>query len=146
MVLDIAYVGNTEHYISQNYNFNLVPFGRRFQPQYADPTNPAVSLPDPFVRPNIGYLDMLESGPASRTRYDALQVKVQRRFAAGLELDANYTWSKDFAYNGWSQVLARKLFWGLSSIDQTHVFNFSYVYNLPAGSKLTQVTRLRCGS
>jgi Carboxypeptidase regulatory-like domain/TonB-dependent Receptor Plug Domain len=137
MVLDIAYVGNTEHYITQNYNFNLVPFGRRFQAQYADPTNTSVALADGFLRPYTGYLDMTESGAASRTRYDALQVKVQRRFAAGLELDANYTWSKNFAYNAWSQVLARNLFWGLSSIDQTHVFNFSYVYNLPHISKLT---------
>jgi hypothetical protein len=138
MVLDVAYVGNTQHYITENYNFNAIPLGTRYLPQYADPTstsNPPAPLPDAFVRPNIGYLDMLSSGNAARTRYDALQVKVQRRFAAGLELDGNYTWSKDFAYNGWSQIINSKLFWGPSSIDQTHVANISYVYDLPKFSK-----------
>jgi len=138
MVFDIAYIGNTEHYITQNYNYNVIPFGRRYLPAYADPTStasPAAPLPDAFVRSNTGYLDMLESSNAARTRYDSMQVKLQRRFAAGLELDGNYTWAKSFAYDGWSQLLARQLFRGPASIDQTHVVNISYVYNLPRFSK-----------
>ena len=96
LILDVSYVGNTQHYILQNWNYNYVPLGTRFKPQYADPTNPAVPLSSPFLRPNIGYLDMIQNGPATSSRYDALQVKLQRRFARGLELDANYTWSKGF--------------------------------------------------
>src|SRR5215468_1956286 len=57
-------LGNTEHYITQNWNYNYVPLGTRFQPQLADPTNPAVALPSAFLRPNVGYLDMIVSGPA----------------------------------------------------------------------------------
>jgi hypothetical protein len=145
LVFDIAYIGNTEHYITQNWNYNYVPLGTRFKPEFADPTNPAVALPSAFLRPNAGYLDTIVSGPATSTHYNALQTKIQRRFAAGVEIDANYTWSKMLQATGWSQELPQKLFYGpvtcssqtsCTSIDQTHVFNFSYVYELPKASKL----------
>lgn len=134
-MLDVSYVGNTEHYVSQNWNYNYVPFGTRFKPQYADPSNTAVALPDAFLRPNPGYLDMLIAGPATSTRFDSLQAKIQRRFAVGVEIDANYVFSKTFQATGWSQQLSQSLFYGLSPTDQTHVFNFSYVYDLPKASK-----------
>ena len=135
-MLDVSYVGNTQHYVAQNWNYNYVPFGTRFQPRYADPSNPAVPLADAFLRPNTGYLDMLMGGPATSTRYDALQAKIQRRFAVGVEIDANYVYSKSFQATGWSQELPQSLFYGPSMTDQTHVFNFSYVYDLPKGSKV----------
>jgi hypothetical protein len=141
-MLDVSYVGNTQHYVSTignntfSYNYNYVPLGTRFQSKYADPTNTAVPLPDAFLRPTVGYLDMLMSGPATSTRYDGLQVKMQRRFAVGVEIDANYAYSKSFQATGWSQQLSQSLFKGLASTDQTHVFNFSYVYDLPKASKV----------
>jgi hypothetical protein len=64
-----------------------------------------------------------------------LQAKIQRRFAVGVEIDANYVFSKTFQATGWSQQLSQSLFHGLSPTDQTHVFNFSYVYDLPKASK-----------
>jgi hypothetical protein len=136
MTASVAYVGNTEHYITENYNYNVQPFGLQFQPQYADPTNTSVPLPQAFLVPNKGYLNLTVSHPAARTRYDSLQTKVTRRFAAGLELDANFTWSKNFNYNNWSQLVPVKNFWGLSAIDQTFVSNFTYVYSIPKVSKL----------
>lgn len=134
-VLTVSYVGNNQRYVSQNYNYNLLPFGTRFLPQNADPANPTVALPDPLLRPIKGYLDLSVTHPASQTRYDSLQTKVQRRFASGLELDGNFTWAKNFQYNAWSQLIPVKNFYGLSSIDQTFVMNFAYVYNIPALSK-----------
>jgi hypothetical protein len=145
-VLTVSYVGNVQHYVSMSYNYNLLPFGTRFLPQNADPANPSVALPDPLLRPIQGYLDLGVTNPAAQTRYDALQSKVQRRFASGLELDGNFTWARNFGYNyatsgstaptqGWSQLLPVKDFWGLTSIDQTFVVNFSYVYNIPGLSK-----------
>ena len=143
MVLDVNYVGNQEHFISQNgMNYNVVPLGRRFDRAYADPSNTLVALPDAFLRPYPGYLDMIVNGPASSTHYNALQAKVQRRFAAGLELDANYTYSKSMGYNlsggstTWSSLFNANLFRGPTSTDQTHIFNLSYVYALPSGSRL----------
>jgi hypothetical protein len=140
-VASVTYVGNTQHYVSQNYNYNYEPFGEQFLPQYADPTNTAVPLPQAFLVPNRGYLDLNVAHPAARTRYDALQTKVQRRFTAGLEIDANFTWSKSFQYNSWSQLIPVSNFWGLASIDQTFVANLAYIYSLPKGSKLVGESR-----
>jgi hypothetical protein len=141
-----TYVGNTQHYVYEYYNYNVEPFGQQFLPQYADPTNPSVPLAQAFLVPNAGYLNLAVNHPAARTRYDALQTKVQRRFAAGLEIDGNFTWSKNFAYNSWSQLIPVKNFWGLSSIDQTFVSNFAYVYTLPKISKLVGDSRLTRGA
>ncbi|HXJ39282.1 MAG TPA: hypothetical protein VNH18_08375, partial [Bryobacteraceae bacterium] len=144
-VMTVSYVGNTQHYVTQtltapavsvgNYNYNLLPLGTRFLPQNADPANPSVALPDALLRPIKGYLDLGVLTPAAQTRYDSLQAKAQRRFASGLEIDGNFTWAKNFQYNGWSQLIPVHNFWGLSSIDQTYVANFSYVYNFPTFSK-----------
>jgi len=135
-VATVSYVGNHQRYVAESYNYNLLPFGTRFLPQNADPANPSVALPDPLLRPIKGYLDLAQTNPAASTRYDSLQAKAQRRFASGLEIDGNFTWAKNFNYNGWSQLIPVHNFWGLSSIDQTYVANFSYVYNFPSGSKL----------
>jgi hypothetical protein len=135
-VATVSYVGNQQRYVSQSYNYNLLPFGARFLPQNADPANPSVALPDPLLRPIKGYLDLAQTHPAAITRYDSMQAKAQHRFASGLEIDANFTWAKNFNYNGWSQLIPVHNFWGLSSIDQTYVMNFSYVYNIPSVTKL----------
>lgn len=135
-VATVSYVGNQQRYVSENYNYNLLPFGTRFLPQNADPANPSVALPDALLRPVKGYLDLIQNHPAASTRYDSLQAKAQRRFASGLEIDGNFTWAKNFQYNGWSQLIPVHNFWGLSSIDQTYVANFSYVYNFPKFSKM----------
>ena len=135
-VATVSYVGNHQRYVAESYNYNLLPFGTRFLPQNADPANPKVALPDPLLRPIRGYLDLGQTHPAAATRYDSLQAKAQRRFASGLEIDGNFTWAKNFDYNGWSQLIPVHNFWGLSPIDQTYVANFSYVYNFPSMAKL----------
>ncbi len=87
------------------------------------------------MRRYIGYQDIKISGPATTTQYDSLQVQVNRRFIAGFELSASYTWSKAFV-NGWLQELPSRLKRTLLNNDQTHVLNISYVVDLPNGSKL----------
>ncbi|HEY2018633.1 MAG TPA: hypothetical protein VGH38_34245, partial [Bryobacteraceae bacterium] len=136
-VLTAQYVGNTQRYVLENYDYNLIPFGARFMPQNADPTSTSgAPLPNAFLGPlTQGYTNMLVSHPAARTRYDSLQTSIRRRFASGLELDGNFTWAKGFGYNTWSQVLPVKDFWGLVATDQTFVANITYVYDLPKFSK-----------
>jgi len=145
-VASVTYVGNTQHYVNQNYNYNYQPFGIQFLPQYADPTNTSVPLPQQFLVPNKGYLNLNVAHPAARTRYDALQTKVQRRFTAGLEVDANFTWAKSFQYNSWSQLFPVSNFWGLANIDQTFVANFAYIYNFPKFSRWVGATRFTRGA
>ena len=134
-VLDVSYVGNNTHHIAQNYNYNQIPYGTRFLPRNADPANPAQPLPDVFLRRFIGYQDMIQTGPATTARYDSLQVQMNRRFIGGFEMQGTYTYAKSFV-NGWAQELPSRLRRSLLPNDQTHVFNFSYVVDVPNGSKM----------
>ena len=134
-VLDVAYVGNSSHHNQQSYNYNQLPYGTRFLPQNADPANPAQPLPDVFLRRYIGYQDISIAGPATTTRYDSLQVQLNRRFSGGVEVSAAYTYAKAFV-NGWAQEIPSRLRRTLLPNDQTQVLNVSYVIDLPKGSKL----------
>ena len=134
-VLDVAYVGNNSHHNQQSYNYNQFPYGTRFRPENADPANPAQPLPDVFLRRYIGYQDISIAGPATTTRYDSLQVQLNRRFIGKVELSGAYTYAKAFV-NGWAQELPSRLRRTLLPNDQTQVFNLSYVVDLPKGSNL----------
>lgn len=74
--------------------------------------------------------------------YNSLQIEVRRRFSAGLYFQANYTFSKNLTNAiGTSQALFepfldnnnRDLDYQRADFDQTHVFNFNGIYQLPFG-------------
>ncbi len=134
-VLDVAYVGNNSRHNPQNFNHNQLPYGARFRPENADPANPAQPLPDVFLRRYIGYQDISIEGPATSTRYDSLQVQLNRRFIGGVEVSASYTYAKAFV-NGYAQQIPSRLRRTLLPNDQTQVLNLSYVVDLPKGSKV----------
>lgn len=134
-VLDVAYVGDELHHNPQATDYNLLPYGARFDPKNADRANPPSPSPDVFLRPYIGYLDINISGPTTTTRYDSLQAQLNRRFAGRLELSGSYTYAKAFV-NGYAQQIPSRLRRTLLPNDQTHVLNVSYVLDLPKGSNL----------
>ncbi len=76
--------------------------------------------------------------------YDALQVRVQRRFAKGLMLQGLYTYGKSIdnasSIGGGAPVVAQNdnnfaLERGLSSFDIRHQFRANYVYEPPFGER-----------
>ncbi|MGH9445655.1 MAG: TonB-dependent receptor domain-containing protein, partial [Terriglobia bacterium] len=86
--------------------------------------------------------------PWGNSEYNALQLRVEKRFSQGLDLLANYTWSKaldDTSVSGgnttWLGGTApaiqdpnnRRLEYALSEYDIPQIFNFTYVYQLPFG-------------
>jgi hypothetical protein len=87
--------------------------------------------------PNFGDLD----GGANRfgSNYHALQTKLNKRFSHGLQFMMNYTWGR--AMDDQSSLAEWKTQdpfnmradYSRASIDLRHVFNFSYVYDLPFG-------------
>jgi TonB dependent receptor len=69
-----------------------------------------------------------------RVLYHSLQARVQKRFSQGLQLVANYTYSKSMEYLEYSSVNVRK--WrAVSPIDYPHMFNVFLTYDLPFGRK-----------
>jgi hypothetical protein len=98
----------------------------------------------PFVNilpnPAAGTIGLLTNDGMSR--YNSLQMEVRRRFTQGLYFQANYTYSKNmtnaiggdqFYFEPYLDNARPELTLQRSDGDQTHVFNFNGVYQLPFG-------------
>ncbi|MDX6530061.1 MAG: hypothetical protein QOH41_2351 [Blastocatellia bacterium] len=96
------------------------------------------------ANPNIFVADVINNN--AFYRYNSLQVELRRRFAKGLWLNANYTFSKELTNaQGTSQTRVEALLDNLqpnlensrADYDQSQVFNFSGTYDLPFGKGKT---------
>jgi hypothetical protein len=125
MTLDVGYVGS-----GSRKQIGYSPFNNALTP------GPGAVQPRRLL-PSFGDLD----GGSNQYNgsYNALQVKLQKRFSDGLQFNLNYSWQK--ALDGQSSLAEvkvqdpfnRDLDYSRSSWDTRQVFNFSYVYELPFG-------------
>jgi Carboxypeptidase regulatory-like domain len=94
------------------------------------------------LRPNEngGVISILENGGGYN--YHGLQAEVRRRLSKGLYLQANYTFQKtltnatgtdQFKFNTNLDNARPELEYARADYDQTHVFNFNGIYELPFG-------------
>jgi hypothetical protein len=86
------------------------------------------------ANPNFSAIEEFVNGPGSD--YDALQVKLQRQMAHGLQALVNYTWAHAIDYastaeNGIGVGYQTRLQRGNSDHDVRHNFTAALVYNLP---------------
>lgn len=136
-VLDVSYVGNVGRHLMQSVNLNTLPYGERFRPENADPTNPRVALPDNMLRPIPGYGNVSYVENSGTSNYNSLQVTANRRFAAGIQFGLAYTWSKAMGLSaGETGGIARwndRRVWnyGILGFDQTHMAVINYTWDLP---------------
>jgi len=71
--------------------------------------------------------------PLGKTWYDALQVKVTKRYSHGLDLTGSYAYSKNLTNSdGSGNIFDRGTFKGLSAQDLPHILTVSIDYQLPA--------------
>ncbi len=148
-VVDIAYVGSRGENLLHRRNLNVIPYGARFLPQNQDPTAPGRPLPDAFLRqyPGYGTVDFQINNGSSR--YDALQIQVNRRFTRGLQFGGAYTLSASKDYGSLdNDVLPlfqddREWAYGYSSFDQRHVAVINYTWDLPPASRLWNTRVIR---
>jgi hypothetical protein len=70
-----------------------------------------------------------------RTRYNGLQMKLDRRFRGGWLLTNSYTYSRAWDHANDNQFLSTpaevERSWGLGNFDRTHVYAGSFVWSLP---------------
>jgi hypothetical protein len=114
------------------FNPILLPNGQPFQANFEGGN---VDLRVPY----IGYSAESESYTAAGiSAYNALQTHIEKRMSHGLQVGFSYTYSHatdeqsgmGLFYNG-NNPLNLRSGYGSSDFDRTHVFNFSYVYELP---------------
>jgi hypothetical protein len=72
------------------------------------------------------------------TSYNSLQVKVDRRFAAGLNITTSYTWGRGMAFQqgddgGLAFYVNPRRSYARNDYDRTQTFVQSYIYELPFG-------------
>jgi carboxypeptidase family protein len=126
-VIDASYVGRLGRHNQREVNINQLLPGT----VQANPTINVAAL-----RPYKGYGVIRESVNNGRSTYNGLQISADRRYQHGFKFGAAYTLShsKDNASNK-RDVLFNSYddsgFWGNSSFDRRHVFNFYYIYDLP---------------
>ena len=148
-IVSIAYVGSLARHQQWAQNLNTVPYGARFLPQNADPSNPALPLNDNFFRPFPGYQNFTYNANNGNSNYNALQFSANRRFSHGFQYGVAYTWSKTMTYvDSDSSAVAvyrpvRVWNYGKASFDQTHIFVFNYTWDLPPASRWIHGSPLR---
>ena len=124
------------------------------------PDNPQPRTPKPGGLYRVSAQSP-ETSSDYNSQYHALQLSVERRFAHGISLLANYTWSKqrDNFGNGGTTTdpFNRNFDWGISDLDRAHLFNFSAVWQIPGrirgpagavlnGWELTALTNWQSGA
>lgn len=118
--------------VDSNFNFQNLPNG---QPYMATYEGGNVDLRVPY----IGYSAESETYKAAGvSAYHALQTHVEKRMSHGLQVGFSYTYSHaldeqsgmGLFFNGNNPLNLRSAY-GSADFDRTHVFNFSYVYQLP---------------
>jgi hypothetical protein len=72
-------------------------------------------------------------GNDASSSYSALQVKVEKRFAQGLQFLAHYTYSHAYNYNDDYFSVDPRIAYGRDDFSRDHVFVISTVYELPIG-------------
>jgi len=140
-------IGNLLNYVPNPFASVLTA------PYYANssltsPTVQAVQLALPFPQFTGVYTD---EPPIANSIYNALQITVEKRYSNGLQLSANYTWSKSIddssIYDGNVSWLANTTSFitgaqdpnkpwldrSLSTFDIPSQFKLEYTYDLPFG-------------
>ncbi len=139
LMADVAYVGSVGRHLLQTRNLNALPYGTRFLPSSIDPTTGS-SLPDAFLRPYRGYLDILQTEFAGFSDYHALQMQLNRRYTGGLQFGVAYTGAStknmsasvppnaNPTINPFLDVRDRNY----GSAGRTHTLVVNYSYDLPS--------------
>ncbi len=145
-VIDAAYVGTFGRHLGEQVQLNMVPYGAQF---LAANQNPQTNTPlnDNYFRPYPGYNSFAQQIYEGNSSYHSLQVKLDRRFARGIQFGAVYTYSKAMAYadgdstGGSSAEVARyqdRHIWNYSpaSYDRPQILTINFLWNVPRASRL----------
>jgi Carboxypeptidase regulatory-like domain len=124
--LDLAYVGNHGVNSVVNYNLNAA--------LVAGGGNP--SLPEYGFNKRTAATNFLFAGLS--TMYNALQVKIDRRFTNSFGVTTAYTWGKGMGFQsgddgGLTFYVNQRRNYARNDFNRTQTFVQSYIYDLPFG-------------
>jgi hypothetical protein len=165
-LLDVAYAGGRGVHLYGDYNANQLPdadlaqgsaltqqvtnpfYGHISSGALSGPTVSASQLMLPF--PQFTGITLGNSSSYGKSLYNALQAKLERRFANGFSLQAAYTWSKlednlpatETGFPGGTYGSGSiqdydnlRSEWAVASFDTPQYLAFNGIYELPFGAK-----------
>jgi len=126
-LLEVAYVGTRANHLVVNSDLNQLRVGTTF-------ANPGVAIP--ALAPYSGIGGATVGLNDSNSKYDSLQVSVQRRLTKGLQYGVAYTYSHSYDYGSDLYANAVNTYdlsynYGRSNFDLRNNLIFNYVYDLP---------------
>ena len=145
--LDVAYVGNQARHLQYIEDLNQFPLGTTTGGVTPPPNNTWAA-----VVPFPGFSQVNYTNFGANSEYNALQIRLNRRFSRGLTLGADYTYSKnrdlsdgDDLFSSVRDRFNPKLDYGPTGWDRPHVFNFNYVFDFPTFHNSNAFMRLVLG-
>jgi hypothetical protein len=129
-LLEVAYLGNITKKLPLGINFNEV------RPELRGPGNAQIRRPFPqFGGVRGSGVAGIEGVDGADSNYHAGLIQLKRHFSSGLSFQTNYTFSKHLAdsRSPFSSYGFRRAHYGHSSLERSHRFIFSSVYELPWG-------------
>jgi hypothetical protein len=130
--LDLSYVGNHgTHLMVQRYVNGSAP-GFLLTPGLL----PSVNYYNDALRPYLGYGLITSIETSGSSSYNAMLVRLSRRFTNRFSFNVNYTWSKtmDIVDNDSDNLvnpLNIRANWAPAGYDATHTLTVDYIYQLP---------------
>jgi hypothetical protein len=125
LLLDVAYVGNHALYITNpnvvNGTININAAMAAGQGTASEPLNIL------FGRTATTTIPWYQG-----SHYEALQVKLNRRFANGLQMNTSYAFGKSIDYSAYN-TLGFAEYPGLSKFNRQNIFTYSALWELPLG-------------
>lgn len=87
-----------------------------------------------------GFTSNMDGGSnVFNSEYNAMEIKVTKRFSRGLSILTNYTWGRimddqsSLSEAKYQDMFNRRADWSRSSYDLRHAYKLGYVYDLPFG-------------
>jgi hypothetical protein len=137
IVVSAGYHNFLGRHVMYSYNLN--------QAALLNPANP-LSLQQ--RRPYPNWSDILIQGNNGTSSYNGMYLQFRKSMAHGVNLVANYTWSKSLDLfssdsGGWQNQDARnaRLDRGLSDFNIAHYVTLGYIWDLPFGPSMPLVKR-----
>lgn len=147
-LFEANYVGSHQIHQGRNRDFNQI--APQFQRQVYDET-----LNPDLVRPYLGFSQIYVNERAASTRYNSLQLYLNRRMRHGLQFQAAYTFSRLISNTINRDTEGRStpvqdafhpdLEKALANQDQTHALTFNYIWQLPFFSNSKGVSKALLG-
>lgn len=130
VTLDVGYVGSANRHQIGYVGWNNAPT-----------PGPAGVPVDPRRRlASSGFTGNMDGGSnVFSSEYNAMELKITKRFSKGLSILGNYTWGRvmddqsSLSETKYQDIFNRRADWSPASYDIKHAFKAGYVYDIPVG-------------